>query len=230
MRVDWVIAVVTFLMLITWAFSYYSLISAGEMVSRKEPALQAMGKISDYMKVEFSSTPANITVPSGADNITVWAYMNWTGVGMNSARVVKSRFSNSSLPCNITGDRIYWKANLTSGNNYFFVENVESDEGLNCNQEIAPVDNNQSSLWATEVQSIFSSTKISHVCGLINQSYESVRNDIGVTFDFNVLVEMQESSYTCGLPVPVSAREVFVLPVTGEMWEGGSVNLSVRLW
>ncbi len=229
MRIDWIVAVVTFLMFVVWAFSSYSLISTGEALSRSEAALQAAEKIADYMKVSFSSIPANITAPSDANNATVWAYMNWTG-DENSTRIVRSRLSNQSLPCGISGSRVYWKANLSAGENYFLIESADFDASLNCGQNIPGTDENQTELWASESGLVFSGSRNSQVCSEMNQTYETQKRAIGTAFDFNILIEHAGGSFTCGPPVPLSGRDVFVYPVSGKLWEGGDVNMSVRLW
>ncbi len=230
MRIDWIVAAVTFLMFVLWAFSYYSLINTGEAVSVSEAAMSAAGKISDYTRMDFSATPANITAPSDMDNVTVWAYMNWTVEEKNSTRVVTVQLSNQSLPCGISGDRLYWKANLSAGGNHFFIESAGLDTSLNCGQSIPPTDENQSTLWVTESGVIFSDERNSLICSQMNQSYHNTKKSIGITFDFNLLIENADGITTCGMPVPVSGRNVFVLPVSGRLWEGGAVNMSVRLW
>jgi hypothetical protein len=124
---------------------------------------------------------------------------------------------------------LYWKANLTAGSNHFFIENMDMNTALNCIQPITPTGENQSVLWATESAEIFSTGKNGQVCAQINQSYQEQKNEIGVTFEFNVLIE-DGSTSECGIPVPTSNRDVFVFPFSGRLWEGGNVNISVRLW
>lgn len=229
MRIDWIVSVVIFLMLTTWGIAHYSLIGSSQTVSKAGAALQSAERIVDYMSADLLSIPANITAPANANDATVWAYMNWTGDGANSARVVLSRLSATSLPCNISGDTLYWKANLTTGSNYFFIENMDWDTAPNCVQPITPTSENQSMLWAAESAGIFSADKNGQVCAQINQSYQGQKSNIGVTFEFNVLIE-DGSTSECGIPVPASGRDVFVFPFSGRLWEGGNVNISVRLW
>ncbi len=230
MRIDWVIAAVTFIMFVVWAISYYSMINVGETISRSEAALNAADKIARYMETEIRSIPANITVPDDMNNITVWAYMNWTGDGQDSTRIFRAHLSNQSLPCDISGNRVYWKANVSAGENQFLIESVDFQTSLNCDQNIGPTDENQTTLWATESGSIFSASRNSQICSQINQTYESEKRNIGVTFDFSILIESGGSAVTCGIPVPISGTDVFVYPVSGVLWEGGDVNMSVRLW
>jgi hypothetical protein len=230
MRIDWIIAAVIFVMFVVWAISYYSLISAGESLSRSGSALQAAGKITEYMEAGFSSVPVNITLPGAMDDVTLWAYMNWTGDGQNSTRVVRSRLSNESLPCGIDGARLYWKANVSAGENHFLIESADLEVTLNCDDTIGATDENQTTMWAAESGTIFSEGRNSQVCGQLNQTYETEKRNIGVTFDFNILIESGGSALTCGRTVPLSGRDVFVYPVSGRLWEGGDVNISVRLW
>jgi hypothetical protein len=230
MRIDWIIAVVIFLMFATWSFSYYSLISAGEITSRAGSALQAGEKAAGYMKIAFSSVPVNLTSASDTDNVTMWTYMNWAGDEKNSTRVVKQRFSAAGLDCMISGDKLFWEANLTSGDNYFFLEYGDFEAPLNCDQSLVTPDDNQTTMWAAESGHMFSSYRNSQVCSQINSSYAEMKDEIGITFDFNILIDSAGSVSTCGPPVPITGRDVFVFPAAGRLWEGGEMNMSVRLW
>jgi len=230
MRIDWIVAVVIFLMFAGWAFAYHSLFSAGKIVSRSESAFLAGEKIIDYMQTELSSVPASFNSSSDLDNVTLWAYMDWNGNEKNSTRIVKEHLSNESLPCVISGDKVYWNASLSTGNNFFFIEYAELNKSLNCNQNVPQSDENQTTLWAVEYKDIFSTAKNAQVCGQMNNSYALTKNEIGVTFDFNVLVETDSAVLTCGSAVPKTGREIFVYPATGALFEGGGMNISVRLW
>ncbi|UCD03101.1 MAG: hypothetical protein JSV63_00485 [Candidatus Aenigmatarchaeota archaeon] len=230
MRIDWIISVVIFLMFVTWGFAHYSLLGSSQTVSRSDTALSAAEKISDYMSAELLITPVNITSDADANGVTVWTYMDWTAGQRNSTLVVLDRLSGTSLDCSTTDQKLYWEANLTTGDNYFFIKNIDWEVPINCNQSITIGDDNQTSMWGTESLEIFSSDKNSQICTQINQSYQTVKRTIGVTFDFNVLVEQGGLEYECGTIVPASGRDVFVFPFSGSLWEGGDVNISVRLW
>ena len=125
MRIDWIISVVIFLMFVTWSFAHYSLLGSSQTVSRSDAALTAAEKISDYMPAELLMIPANITSGADASGVTVWAYMNWTSDQKNSTAVVLNRLSGSSLNCNATGLNLYWEADLTTGDNYFFIKSID---------------------------------------------------------------------------------------------------------
>jgi len=230
MRIDWVVALIIFLMFAAWAFSYYTQLNSGEIVPKAESAFLAGKMISEYMMVPASSTPASFSSASAAQDVTLWVYMNWTADTQNTTRVAASPWSGGSLPCMISGDRLYWKANLTSGDNRFFIEQALADSPPNCDQAIAETDENQAVLWADEGRSVFTGLKNAQLCATMNDSYRDMKSEIGVNFDFSVLIQESGSEYSCGLPLPRTARDIFVFPVSGALFDGGQVNVSVRLW
>jgi hypothetical protein len=230
MRIDWIVAVVIFLMFTIWAFAYHSMLNAAKIVSMSESAILAGERITDYMKVQISSMPANFSSGSEYDNVTLFTYMNWTGNIQNSTRVVKGKLSYESLPCMISGDKLYWNSSLAIGNNFFYIQYADLNTSLNCNKAIQQYDKNQTTLWAVETRDMFSSVKNSQICSRMNSSYSEMKSEIGITFDFNVLIETEGTSMACGSKIPASFREVFGYPATGALFEGGEINISVRLW
>jgi hypothetical protein len=230
MRIDWVVAVVVFLMFVGWAFAYHSLFSAGKIVSRTESASLAGEKIVDHIQVRLSSIPANRSSGADLDNVTLFAYMNWTGNEKNSTRVVPEQLSNASMPCSVSGDKVYWNASLKTGDNFFFIEYGETDSSLNCNQAVPLTEDNEAELWAAEHKDIFSTVKNAGVCGQMNNSYAATKSQIGVNFDFNVLLETGSGITTCGSLIPRGGREIFIYTAKSALFEGGEINISVSLW
>ncbi|MBN2331003.1 MAG: hypothetical protein JXC85_04245 [Candidatus Aenigmarchaeota archaeon] len=237
MRIDWIVAVVIFLMFVGWAFAYFTVLSSGSVVSRSESAGFAGEKVIDHLAVRVSSVPASFSSGSPGDDITLFAYVNWSGAEENSARVVGEQLSNASLPCVISSPagpgecwKVHWNASLIVGDNHFFIEYADLDTALNCNQSVPKSDDNETGLWAAEYKDVYSAARNSDVCGSMNSSYEQMKAELGMTFDFNVLIEEPGGPYTCGRAVPMAGREVFVYPASGSLFEGGDVNISVRLW
>jgi hypothetical protein len=230
MRVDWVIAVVTFVVFVGWSFSYYSLYSEGKTVPRFQAALVDGGRVVDYMLVGMRSMPTGFTAGDDTENVTLWAYMNWSSSEKNSTRVVTQQLSNQSLPCMISGDKLYWNDNVSSGENFYFIEQAPVDIALNCDAQLAPIEDNQTALWAAETRSFFSDARNSQICAQMNTSYDAVKAETGAAFDFSVTIESGGSPLSCGPAVPGGGREVYVFPATGKSWEGGDVNVTVRLW
>jgi hypothetical protein len=229
MRVDWIVGVVTFLMFIVWAFSYYSLASTGRMESRTDAALLAADGIADYLKADFVSTPANLTSPSAAQDAVLWAYVNWTGDSANTTRIVTERMSNESAGCMVSGNIVYWSANISAGQNVFFIERADMAAPMACSDTLPTGGANQTTLWAGEPSRTFSSQRNALVCGLLSSDYAGTKAGMGSAFDVNILIERGGSQTECGPALPVS-RDIFSFPYTGPLFEGGEVNVTVRLW
>ena len=173
------------------------------------------------MRISFGGAPGTETI---------FAYMNWSGSDQNSTRVVLGMLSNSSLPCMISGDKVYWNASLVTGDNFFFIERADLNVTRVCNATITPADDNQVALWAAKRLGIFSKARNSNICGQMNGSYSHMKRTIGVTYDFNVVIEEDGALKTCGLKVPRAGRDVFIYPVKGVLYEGGDMDMSVMLW
>ncbi len=237
MRIDWIVALVIFLMFTGWAFAYYTIFNSGSIMSRSESAAIAGGRVIDHLTVRASSVPASYSSGTTGDDFTLAAYMDWSGPENMSARVVTEQMSNASLPCVISSPSgpgstwiLHWNASLVQGSNHFFIEYADLDTSLNCDQSVPKSTANAASLWAAEMKDVFSTARNSDFCGSANSSYAQKKSDIGITFDFNVLIEEPGASYTCGRAVPRTGREVFVYPARGMLFEGGDVNMSVMLW
>jgi len=233
MRIDWIVAVLTFLMFTAWAFSYYTVLATSKLVSRSEAALQAADSITGYMGTDTISIPATMNASSSAENLTLWAYMDWTGEIKNVTRVSSSRFSNGSLPCMVSGYRVYWKANVTQGMNAFYIEASDPPDPAGCDSYIqlsGMPEPNQTRLWAAEGRRMASASALSAICTGMNSSYAGMKAGIGVTTDFSVLMEMPGGMMTCGIPLPRGGREVFSFPFSIPLTDGGEAKMSVRLW
>ncbi len=228
MRVDWIIGVVVFLMFVVWAFSYYTLLSTQGAVSRSASAMRAADSVIAYMQADSYSMPANITSPAAYSGATVWAYVNRTWDG-NSTRVVSSRFSNESLECMISGNILYWTADLSAGANTFYIESADIGSPLTCGASLTPPSGNQTTTWAEEHSPVFSSRGDADFCSMLSSDYGGAKAAAGSAFDFNLLVESDGSSSSCGPPLPATG-EVFSFPYSGRLYEGGYVNVTVRLW
>ena len=229
MRIDWIIAIFMFLMFSTWAFAYYGVMNSGTISENSDYALRTGEKVVSYLSTDFISNVAYMDALSDANNAVLWTYMNWTGDSESSTKVVLSRYSGSSVPCMISGDRLYWEEDLSAGDNFFIIERLDHDMPVQCSASLAETDDNQTELWPTETLKFFSDSRNLELCQNINSSYSVVKNSLGVNMNFNVLVD-NGTEMTCGLPVPMTDTDVFAFQKSGRLWEGGIVNITVRLW
>jgi hypothetical protein len=230
MRIDWAIAAVTFLMFLSWAFSYYTYFQQAVSVPQGQAAMRAGDAVSSYMMMKTLSMPANITLGYSAPGSVVWAYVNWTGNFRNSTRVTLSRGSTDSLDCMISGSHLYWEADLSAGKNTFFIEQADMDAPVNCSASLPQPLGNETTAWATEPGHAFSRERNAAVCALMNSDYAAAKDAIGIGYDFRMEVSDGGAPYYCGLPNVPQGRDVFSFPYSGSLWEGGVVNITVVLW
>jgi hypothetical protein len=236
MRIDWIVAVIVFLMFVVWAFAYNSLLSAGQIVSMSESAKRAGSRLADYMAVGVRRMPVNFTPPSPSE-YTLTAYVSLDGLSGNSTRVLNSSMANGSLTCWLTDDlpgpgdvrQVFWNATLAAGSHYFFIEAMDENVTPLCAQT-GGMAASHADAWAVEGVRMFSSEKNARLCALMNSSYAEAKSGAGIAYDFNVLLETASGTSACGATVPRSGRTVFVYEEKGALFEGGGVNLSVRLW
>lgn len=240
MRIDWIVAVVTFIMFTSWAFAYFSLIKSGELLTSSEFALTEGKSVIDFLSVNAESLPVNISSATDAENAVIWANINWSRTDENSTRAVVDRFSNVSLPCMIvfadpSGPdagkvSVYWLANLSTGNNFFYLENIVLNTTMQCGDTLSNPSENQTSTWAMVKRKMFSSVKNSQLCTQINTSYDEIKARMGVSLDYNVQIETGSGDLSCGYPIPKTNNDIYMVPESNYLWEGGSVNITVRLW
>jgi hypothetical protein len=230
MRIDWAIAAVTFLMFLSWAFSYYAYSQRADMVPQGQAALRAADDVSSYMEMKTISMPVNITFGYPAAGSVVWAYVNWTDDFQNSTRVRLSMESTASLDCMISGNRLYWEADLSAGQNSFFIEQADISIPMNCTASLPQPPGNETTAWAIEPGHAFSRERDAEICALMNSDYAGVKEGIGIGYDFRLEVSDGGAPYYCGLQNVPQGRDVFSFPYSGRLWEGGDVNIMVMLW
>ena len=228
MRIDWIIAVFTFLVIISWSFAYYTLLSSGAVRTAADAAMRDGGKVADYFKAAYTEMPVNFTVPADANSIVLWTYMNWTWEP-NTTRVSASRMSPSTLPCEVTSDRVYWQADVSAGENQFFISGADMDAPLQCTQTLTKTDDNQTTEWAGFSSPVLSNHRTLEICAMVNNSYHSAKSGMGVSMDFNVVVENATGAVSCGQSPP-SSGTVYVFPYSCRLWDGGTANITVMLW
>lgn len=230
MRIDWVIAAVTFLMFLSWAFAYYNFSVFGGAQERAASALRAADEVYYYMTVPTATLPANITMDYPAPGSVVWAYVNWTAESRNSTRVTLSRGPGQGLGCMVSGNNLYWEADLSAGDNVFFIGYADMETPMNCSASLSQPAGNQTTPWAAEPGRAFSRERNAALCAYMNTDPAAAREEMGITYYFRAEVSDGGAAYYCGTQDVPRGSEVFSFPYTGILWEGGYANVTVLLW
>jgi hypothetical protein len=223
MDVDWIVAIMVFLIFVGWGFSYYLTFFPEAGTGLEYAADSDSGKIMDFLSTDVYSVPVRLNA-GAKDNAVLKARLGWYGGTKNSTRV----FQNSvSLPCRIAGDDLYWLANLSSGWNHFDVEFSDTDTSLNCDSDFSLVNVTQTIPWVGEKRTLVSMSRINGMTGTV---YEDFREGLGIGEDFNLTLEWNGGSETYGKPLPGN-RDVHARQFESLVWESPEdINISVRVW
>jgi len=223
MDVDWVVAIMVFLIFVGWSFSYYFTLfpeSGGFLGSAADTGKE---KIIGFLSTDVYSVPVKVE-SGGEDNVVLKASGVWYHGEKNSTRVVRD---SVSLQCRIAGDDLYWLANLSSGWNYFGIEFSGIESGLNCDSGFSLSNSTQAVPWALESVEMISLTMINE---MTNTSYDDFKDEVGLEEDFSVSLEWGGSIQTYGKSLPLGS-DVYVRRYEGMIWENSEdINVSIRLW
>jgi len=223
MDIDWIVAIMVFLIFVGWAFSYYITLFPESGGFLKTAADTDKEKIIGFLSTDVYSVPVKVD-SGGGSNVVLTAKGVWYYGTKNSTRVLGN---GVSLQCRIVGDDLYWLANLSSGWNYFRIEFSEIDSGLECDSSFSLVNVTQTVPWSLERREMISLSRINN---MTNTSYEDFRHDLDIEEDFSVSLEWEGTKEAYGKSLPV-ASDVHVRTHEGLMWENSKdINVSIRVW
>jgi hypothetical protein len=224
MQIDIIVAITIFLFFTGWSFYQYSGAHGGVEDLARFSALQLKEKTDSYFFVNYYEVPA-VFVSAAPENDTV-LYMDfaWDRGTVNSTSVLNA--SGVPLPCEVSGGRVYWKANLTAGTNNFTITFHETDCTLRCNATLGKAAANQTFGFAEICGKRVSQQKVDNASSM---GYGSFRTLLGFSSDFRVMARTNSSLTTIG-PAAPKGRNVYSFTSSGRMLDGGSVNITVVVW
>ncbi len=223
MDIDWVVAIMVFIIFVGWSFSYYFTLfpESGGIPGSVVDADKE--RIIGFLSTDVYRVPVKVD-SGGENNIVLNASGVWYQGEKNSTRVVKDAVS---LACRIIGDDLYWLSNLSSGSNYFHIEFSGIDTSLNCDSTFSLENSTQVVPWALERKEMISLSRINN---MTNTSYEDLKGDLGVEEDFNVYLEWGGTEETYGKTTP-RGRDVHARKLESVIWENSEdINVSIRIW
>lgn len=223
MDIDWIVAIVVFLVFVGWAFSYYFTLFPENRDALKPVVEIDRDKIMDFLQTDVYTLPVKLN-SSTVDNAVLKASGFWYHGTKNSTKVFQG---SVSLPCMIIGDDLYWVANLSSGWNYFGIEFSGVETNLNCNSTFSLVNVTQTVPWTIERKEMISLSKINN---MTNTSYEKFKKNLGIEEDFSLSLKWDGSEVNYGRKIP-EVRNVYAKKYESLMWENSKpINISMRVW
>ncbi len=223
MDVDWIVAIMVFVVFAIWSFSYYFTLFPADVGILKPAADVDTGRIMGFLSSSLYTVPVKVS-SSGENNSVLYASSVWYYGTKNSTRVLGN---GVSLDCRIIGDNLYWLANLSSGDNYFYIEFSDVNSPLNCSSTFPIVNETHVTPWTIEKKTLVSLSKINN---MTNTSYDDFKERLGLAEDFNISMEWDGSSETYGLPIP-KHRNIYSRKHMNVLLENmKKINITVRVW
>jgi hypothetical protein len=220
MNVDWAMAIGIFVVFVGWSLVYYTGFFAeegslsGGMDTLAERVLVSLEASEHSMPVRYDSPDAGQGV--------LYAELFLPGIEEGQMKVMEG---GSELDCMLSGNRLYWQANLVAGDNDF--EIVYSDLDVDgCSGSFGTSGANQ-----TFPLSAVRSTKLSQagLDGLQAMTYQDFRESLGI--GNGIRLEWSgavQGSY--GPEVPGN-RDVFVREFSRPLLEqAGTVEMRILAW
>lgn len=225
MDVDWIVGIMVFLIFVGWAFSYYFALFEEEGNQFGVAAEIERGKIMDFLLVDVYGAPVRYDSPDVVNNGVLKAKSVWYAGEKNSTRV----FSGSqSLPCRVSGDDLYWEADLAGGSNYFRIQIADVNETMNCTGTFGISSFNLTIPWAFEKKTILSLTKINE---MENTDYEVFKDSLNLNEDFRIKAERPGGDTEYGRSIPEGAINVHSKEFRKRVFETPEiVNVTIAIW
>lgn len=219
MNVDWGVAFGIFMAFVVWSFTFY--VGFFPAAPGVEQGLDAVsGNVIRSLEVMEYSMPVE-HIASHAGHAVLFAE---TGIPACMEPGVGVFSGGSRLDCMLSGDRLYWEADLQAGGNVFEIVYSEVDTDW-CGNTLDTTGSNQTYPLAAVGSPKVSDTGLS---ALQASDYQLYRQSIGVQNELRIEWS-GDSSGSFGPPAPGN-RDVFVREFSRQLVEGGSVDIRLMMW
>jgi hypothetical protein len=221
MNVDWIIAMALFLIFISWSFVYYT--GFFSITPDMRAGVEGIsGKVMDFLSIDVYDVPV-VFNSTEAGSWVLYMDFSWPGYSKNSTRI----FSESqSLPCYMSGNRVYWQAGLIQGENRFEMRYYDENVSLFCDSSFSLANATQAIPWISEKSKAISQAKINQ---MLATNLHSFRYALGINQDFRVEVEINNVTTEYGTDPPLG-YDVHVKETLGRKENDEGVKVRVLTW
>jgi len=222
-----IVAVAVFFFFLVWAFSYYYSILPDVVDNFSLAANEVFYKIINNIFVDAYEIPVKF-YSENPTNAVLYAKLTYIP---NSTMVFSGE---QQLSCEIDGNRIYWSADLTNGENYFKIKYVNINTPVNCDSSFSALNKSNANItipWSAEKTYVFSQQKINEFFNCSSDcdyKYRIFKENLGINEDFNLRI-LGGINLTFGKKPPAN-RDVYVFMKEGRLDNWGYINITVSLW
>jgi len=235
-NVDWIMAMLVFVLLVGWSFTYYSSIfdQISQPVSSDADTIN--DKVMGFLEEDSYDIVVRFNISADQPNSVMHLNLTWPDRTQNSTQVHLGNSVGNNLTCNITDDQLYWKADLVKGDNYFLVHFINRSCELNCSSDSVNLSYqgiNHTIAWAMEKKNMISWMNIEKLDPNHGSyiDYDTFRDNQNIQRDFRIELYNETSLFlSYGESRPLGSN-VYTRENWGMIDENRSkINLSVMVW
>ena len=227
-QLDWVIALFVFLIFLAWSFQFYATLFRAKSVPLDTVAIGVNDIIIGNITSRVYDYPVAYASPLTQPDGVMHAYHYWTSDGeLNSTTVFDN--SSNSVSCSITGNTIYWSADVVAGQNNFTIRvSNRTAASKNCTGTFSTANSNLTLPGSGDLKVMASQAAINSMAAT---SYGQLKANLGINRDFRLMLEVEGGSTTNYGSVPPNSSNVF----SGERWfkveeTNGKVAITTLVW
>lgn len=225
MDVDFIVAIFVFLVFVVWGVSFYLMLfeeSGDQFALSADLSREA---VMDFIHADVYEAPVVYESSVPASPVVLRADDVWYHGERNSTRVIRD---GNTLPCRISGDSLYWQADLSSGTNTFTIQTATVNSSPNCTGAFSISSYNFTVPRAFVKKRMVSSVKIDN---MTNMSYDSFRDCAGLSNDFRITVARDSGDVSYGKSVPAGPVDIFSETAQKRIFETSeTANITIAVW
>jgi hypothetical protein len=221
MEIDWIIAIGLFLVFVGWSFTYYiGFFSA--TTGMGTGVLGISGDVINYLEMGTYDVPVSY---NSVTNETGVLYMDFIWpIGSKNSTIMFS--GSQSLPCYITGNRIYWQSDIIAGKNMFTMRYHTQNTTLNCDSSFSLSNTSQAIPWVAEENVVISQGKIDQ---MLSMDFRAFAAGLGISQDFRIEIDINGTSTGYGAKPPLG-YDVYVKENPGTTENNDNVIVRILSW
>ena len=220
MNVDWAVAIGVFVVFVGWSLVYYTgFFAQGTDISQGLDSLAE--RVMEFLEVAEYSMPVRYDSPGAGQGI-LYAELLLPGVEEGQLKVLDD---GGELECMLSGDRLYWEADLEAGDNDF--EIAYSDLGMGgCDGSFGTSGANQTFPLSVVRRMKLSQSRLLEVQ---STSYQEFGESLGT--GNNIRLEWSGTIQGSYGPEAPGNRDIFVRETSRPLLElAGTVDMRVLAW
>ena len=197
MNLDWIVAMIAFLLLAVFSFNYYTAFFVHQ-ADLGNVASVINERVTDSITVDSYSVPVYFNSSMDQSDKILYADFTWPHGTENSTAIF---IGNIEQQCMISGGKIYWQSSVKEGDNIFRMEFSNVSVPMNCDDDITIESEERATPWSMERETALSQQKITRLSTI---DYNRYRRSISVSRD----IRIETTGFSYG-PLPPRNIDVY---------------------